>query len=371
MSSPYTNVAVVSAAQTQLRPAWDRLQHVDLIGTAVTKALAGTGVTMLDVDFVIDCGSDVLDGRSISNCGFLGAMGAHHKEESRVEEDGLWGAIYAATKLRAGPATLGLVVAYSKPSESDVTAFYSTLSEPFYQRPIGLNQQVASGLAARSYLSLTSATEGDLLTAAAADWSHAARNPYVEADSWPGADEIAASPYVATPLRRLQLSRPVDGAVAVLLATQDLAPRITSTPVWITGMGAAMDSQMLSERAPGRLEACEAAAAQAYRAAGITGTDGISMAEVSAMSTAEELMVLEALGLAPRGRAVELYADDAPVEVNHSGGAIPADPIMATGLARLVEASQRLLSRGHTAKAVVHGSGGIGMQNHCVFTLEV
>jgi len=60
-----------------------------------------------DVDFVIDSGSDILDGRSISNCGFLGAMGAHHKEESRVEEDGLWGAFYAVMKIAAGSAEIG------------------------------------------------------------------------------------------------------------------------------------------------------------------------------------------------------------------------------------------------------------------------
>lgn len=371
MSSTYARVAVVSAAQTEFRPVWDRLQHVDLIGIAVTKALAGTGLSMRDVDFIIDCGSDVLDGRSISNCGFLGAMGAHHKEESRVEEDGLWGAIYATSKLRAGPASIGLVVAYSKPSESDVDAFYSTLSDPFYQRPVGLNQRVASGLAARSYLELTGATEADLLAVATADWAHAAANPYLDTTDWPDSEQIATAPYVASPLRQYQISRPVDGAVAVLLATEDLAARITSSPVWITGMGAAMDSQLLSERAPGRFEACEAAAAQAYRSAGLRGAESMSIAEVSASSVAEELMVLEALGLARSGLGSELYQDGSPVQVNHSGGAVPADPIMATGLARLAETARRLLAGTGTGKAVVHGSGGIGMQNHCVFTVEV
>src|SRR5258705_13631465 len=108
-------VAIVSSAQTELRAAWPGLQHIDLISAAVTKALKGSGLRIEDVDFVIDSGSDVLDGRSISNCGFLGALGAHHKEESRVEEDGLWAALYGVTKIASGSAALGPIRAHPKP----------------------------------------------------------------------------------------------------------------------------------------------------------------------------------------------------------------------------------------------------------------
>jgi acetyl-CoA C-acetyltransferase len=92
-------VAVIASTQTELRTSWSGAQHIDLISAVVSQVFKGTGLTLNDVDFVIDSGSDVLDGRSISNCGFLGAMGAHHKEESRVEEDGLWAALYGTTKI--------------------------------------------------------------------------------------------------------------------------------------------------------------------------------------------------------------------------------------------------------------------------------
>jgi hypothetical protein len=67
-------VGVVATAQTELRPAWSNAQHIDLISSVVTSVFKGSGLTIDDVDFVIDSGSDVLDGRSISNCGFLGAL---------------------------------------------------------------------------------------------------------------------------------------------------------------------------------------------------------------------------------------------------------------------------------------------------------
>ena len=49
---------------------------------------------------------------------------------------------------------------------------------------------------------------------------------------------------------------------------------------------------------------------------------------------------------------------------------------MATGLVRLSEAARQLAYPGEyalkgPASAMVHGAGGVGMQSHCVFTLEV
>jgi acetyl-CoA C-acetyltransferase len=128
----------------------------------------------------------------------------------------------------------------------------------------------------------------------------------------------------------------------------------------------------LTDRKPGEFEAAAAAASAAYRRAGVSDPASFWVAEVSATSIAEELMVVEALGLADRGNGASLYSDDSPIVLNPSGGALPADPIMATGLARLGEATRYLLQSGGAGRrAVVHGAGGIGMQNHCVITLEV
>lgn len=368
-------VAVVGSAQTEFRAAWTGRQHVDLISEAVAKVLKGTGIAMSDVDFVIDSGSDILDGRSISNCGFLGAMGAHHKEESRVEEDGLWGAFYAVMKIAAGSAEIGLVVAYSKPSEGDVDAFYATQCEPFYQRPVGFDHLAASGIQAQQYLATHGVSQEDLAGVVRHDWANAAANPKVDVDRAPEVEEISASELVAAPLRRLEMSRPVDGAVAVLLAGADVARRVCSDPIWVTGIGTAIDQHAFGSRALAALPACEAAAAAAYRSAGLADPRAVSLVETGAGSAVGEVMVLEALGLAPPGGGAVLYDDDGAIAVNPSGGSLPADPIMATGLARFSEAALQLAGRVDYApdgaeKAIVHATGGVGMQNHCVFVME-
>jgi acetyl-CoA C-acetyltransferase len=366
-------VAVVSSAQTVLRPDQKDVQHIDLISDAVNRCLAGAGIAWDDIDFVIDSGSDVLDGRSISNCGFLGALGAHHKEESRVEEDGLWAALYGWMKIASGHSDIGLVVAYSKPSESDLDAFYWSQTEPFFQRPVGIGRASALGLQASQYLARRGLDEDLLAEVAAHDWAAAAANPHLQLRDVPSREAVAASATVASPLRELTLSRAVDGAVAVLVCTEEIARRLDHNPVFIEGVGSAMDEHMLAHREPGRMEACSIAAASAARMAGRENLHGVSLAELSASSSAGELMVLEALELTD-GPPEDLYQADSPVAVNPSGGALPADPVMATGLVRLAEAAAQLGGRAGYApagadSAVVHGTGGLGMQNHCVFVL--
>jgi acetyl-CoA C-acetyltransferase len=368
---------VVSSAQTVLAAEWPALQHIDLITDAVTRTLEGTGLGIDDVDFVIDAGSDFLDGRSISNCGFLGAMGAHHKEESRVEEDGLWAFTYAANKIASGDASVGLVIAYSKPSESILSNYWTGLLEPFLQRPVGLDDKSAAGLVAQSYLAKAGIDADELQLVSRRAWERAATNKGVDVTEVPS-DEAFWSESVSTPLRRSDYSRPADGAVAVLITSAEVADRVTANPVWVTGMGAAIDQHFLAAREPDTLPAVTAAAQTALRMAGASSAADFGLVEVSATSTVGELMVLEALGLAEPYKGIELYRGDATggAEINPSGGALPADVIMATGLVRLHEAASRLAGRvgyDETAatSALVHGTGGFGMQNHCVITLEV
>jgi len=368
-------VAAISSATTELRVAWDGAQHIDLISAVVSDVFKGTGLDLDDVDFVLDSGSDVLDGRSISNCGFLGALGAHHKEESRIEEDGLWAALYGVAKIASGSADVGLIVAYSKPSESDVNLYYASQCEPFYQRPVGFDHRAASGLQAQRYLTSHGLKELDLARIVARRWTDAARHQRVQIKSVPGPADVLASKNVASPLKSLMMSRPVDGAVAVLLASDHIARRVSRTPVWITGLGSSMDRHSFSARKAGALEACEVAAQRAYRNAGWDSLPKPSLAEVSASSAASELMVLESLGLAGSGRALDLLDEDNR-SINLSGGALPADPIMATGLVRLSEAMRQLSYPDEyglkaPSSAIVHASGGVGMQTHCVATLEV
>ena len=106
---------------------------------------------------------------------------------------------------------------------------------------------------------------------------------------------------------------------------------------------------------------------------------GPALTPMSGSSAVGELMAIEALGLAGAGQGASV-ATSGKVAINRSGGALPADPIMATGLLRLAHAARQLSTpelyglnggAGGPTKAIAHGAGGVGMQSNCVFTLEV
>src|SRR5262249_22321492 len=161
-------------------------------------------------------------------------------------------------------------------------------------------------------------------------------------------------------LTELMLARPVDGAVAILLVREDIARRGTANPAIITGMGSGMGSHAFQTRSVNRIEACENAASMAYKKAGWTARDA-DVIEASASSVVGELLALEALGAAESGKGVSA-ALGGKATVNRSGGALPADPIMATGLVRLAHAAKQLsdpqgYGSGSPSKAVVHGAG--------------
>jgi len=205
-------------------------------------------------------------------------------------------------------------------------------------------------------------------------WTDAAARGRVETGQLPTENEVIESENAAVPLTRLMMSRPLDGAVAVLIADEDVSRRAARSPVWITGLGASADKHSFAARKPGALEACAAAATSAFRRAGWKKI-APAVAEVSGSSAVGELMVLEAMQLADSGRGIDLLESDR-CAVNRSGGALPADPIMATGLVRLAEAARQLAypeeyGAKSSLSAVVHGAGGVGMQTHCVVSLEV
>ena len=369
----FSQVAVLASAQTELRPAWNDAQHIDLISSVVTNVFKGTGLSLDDVDFIIDSGSDVLDGRSISNCGFLGALGAHHKEEARVEEDGLWAALYGVNKIRSGASKIGLIVAYSKPSESAIDLYWSAMVEPFYQRPIGFGQKAALGIQAQRYLAAYGIKDQELADLVARRWAAAAANGGVSIEAAPDAAAVLAAGEGANPLTNLMLSRPVDGAVAVLLGAEDVARRFGRAPVFVTGMGTSMETHAFAERSANTIDSVGKAANMALGKAGWDKAGAADIVELSGPSAVAELLVLEGLGLAEPGKGLAAAQGDG---VTRSGGALPADPVIATGLVRLAEAAKQLAApvRGGAtgpAKAIVHGTGGLAMQTNCVFTLEV
>ena len=89
------------------------------------------------------------------------------------------------------------------------------------------------------------------------------------------------------------------------------------------------------------------------------GYDGgpLDVAELSATFSSQEPILRAALGL-PAG-----------TNVNPSGGPLAANPVMATGLIRIVEVAQRIIG-GDADRGLAHATGGQVLQHNLVCVME-
>jgi acetyl-CoA acetyltransferase len=160
-------------------------------------------------------------------------------------------------------------------------------------------------------------------------------------------DALLAEDYIREPLRRHDVPPITDGAAAMVVATGDRARRLVERPAYITGFDHRTECHNPSFRALDDSPSTRLAA----EAAGL-GDGPIEVAELQAAFTHEELLLADVLDL----------GDD--VSVNPSGGALRANPIMATGLCRIGHAADHVMSGGH--RALAHSTSGPCLQQNLV-----
>jgi acetyl-CoA C-acetyltransferase len=163
------------------------------------------------------------------------------------------------------------------------------------------------------------------------------------------------------------MSGHADGAVVVVLASEQQARRARGKPVWVSGMGWCTEANALDSRNWATADYARRAGEMTYRAAGVTDPAGqIDFAEVDDTYSYKELQHLEALGLFKSGGSARATLDgvtarDGRLPVNVSGGSMGAGHLLeATGLAKVVEvvlqlrgeAGSRQLSRARRGVAM-------------------
>ncbi|MHA6783675.1 thiolase family protein [Pseudonocardia saturnea] len=196
----------------------------------------------------------------------------------------------------------------------------------------------------------------------------------------PSIEEVLASRMIADPLTMLQCCPTSDGAGAAVIGGErgnadDLLVE-ASTMV----SGALWDHR--STDVWGYASVARAAE-QAFAQAGRTPAE-IDVMEVHDAFTIGEILTLEALGIAPRGKGAELAPSghttrDGAQPVNPSGGLLSrGHPLGATGTAQLAEVVWQLRGRAGARQVARHGvglvetmgGGAAGMDgNACVVTI--
>jgi acetyl-CoA C-acetyltransferase len=182
------------------------------------------------------------------------------------------------------------------------------------------------------------------------------------------------NPLVAGPLRRTDCSLVSDGAAALVLADVETALQAKKAIVF-RAAEQVNDFLPMSKRDITSYEGPAEAWKRALASAGLT-LDDISCAEVHDCFTIAELMIYEAMGLAPKGQGARAIASgqvakDGRLPVNASGGLkSKGHPIGATGVSmHVLQAMQLTGTAGgiqvkDPAIAAVFNMGGAAVANY-------
>jgi len=347
-----TDIAVVGYAQTpSSRRA--RESEVQLLVPIVTEALQRSGLDRREVGFTCAGSCDYLTGGPFAFVSNLEAAGAWPPiSESHVEMDGAWALYEAWVRLQHGDIDTALVFGSGKSSPSIPAEMWAQQLDPYYLAPLGVDPASLAGIQARALLDAGKATERDFASVVVRNRRNAKDNPNAQVAGDFSVDELLAAPYVRAPLRKHDLPPVSDGAVAVVLARGDRARALCERPAWIRGL-----DHRIEVHQPGMRDLTTSASTTlAARKAGYDGGP-LDVIELSSTFSPQELILRDALGI------------DADSNVNPSGGPLAANPVMATGLVRIVEVAQRIVE-GTASRGLAHATGGQVLQHNLVCVME-
>jgi len=242
--------------------------------------------------------------------------------------------------------TLGRIhtaVCYGAERESSIGWFKdfgsetgSTMLEPVALQPYGSRGVIwAYALSARHYMHETGAQEEHFALAAVRNRSNAMDNPLAAFTAPITMEEVMKSRQLSSPLKLLDSAASLDGAAAVVVASEEFAQKVCDKPVYITGWGQYHDNSCFvptdgCSKSLSSFVSTKQAAEEAFKTANIT-PDDVDVAEIYAPFSPHELMIPEDIGWFNKGGMITAI-EKGDTEI---GGKIP------------INTDGGLLSRGH------------------------
>jgi acetyl-CoA C-acetyltransferase len=365
-------VAVIGAGMTKfVRRAQETPK--ELSWQASRAALQSCELTMDDIDAVcMGTAPDAFDGIHMKGEYLSDGAGAFRKPYMRSYVGGGTGVfvpIQAWYTIASGLADVVLVVAEEKMSTyyPHAQAAFLTIFDHTTERPLKPNLLWIFAIEMNRYMNTYGLKKEDSARVSVQHKRNAANHPCaLLGESEITVEDVMNSETLAWPVQRFDVSPVSDGAVAIVMAAEHVAKRLTSKPVWVEGVGWNLDTAYWTNRDLAYPRYVEYAAKQAYEMAGIKEPrKEIHIAEPYDPFDYKALHHLEGLGLADRGKAVELYIDgtaapDGNMPVCPSGGLLGVgNPIAAAGLMKIAELFWQL--RGEAGDRQVSGSPKRGL----------
>lgn len=289
----------------------------------------------------------------------------------------IWQAVNA---IRAGQAKIALVIGAEKMTAMDTAGVTTALAGASYQaEEAGVSFPQVFARFAQSYNQANGDVSEPLARIAAKNHANAMQNPLAHLQKDLGfafCNTVSErNPIIAAPLRMSDCSLISDGAAALILVADDLSADFPQA-VRFRGAAQVNDYLPMSRRDLLAFEGPAEAFRRAYAQAGV-GVGDLDFAEVHDCFTIAELLIYEAMGLAPQGQGRRAIEDGTVLAggrlpVNLSGGLkAKGHPVGATGVSMHVMAARQVTGTagGMQAKGAELGAvfnmGGAAVANYC------
>ncbi|KAL1586612.1 hypothetical protein WHR41_04569 [Cladosporium halotolerans] len=277
--------------------------------------------------------------------------------------------------IAGGQADAVLVVGFEKMNPGSLQSYFQDRANPtgtfgeMMKATRGVTNAPGAaqmfGNAGREYMEKYGARNEDFAEIARVNHEHSKRNPYSQFQDEYSLEQVMKSPMIHEPLTKLQCCPTSDGGAAAVLVSQeflDARPHLKEQAVLIAGQVLATDTESVFSRSAIDLmgygmneQAAKAALAEAQ-----VNVKDVKVAEVHDCFSANEMIVIDALGLSEKGKAHEMVrAGDITyggrMVVNPSGGLISkGHPLGASGIAQCAELVWHL--RGWANNRLVKGT---------------
>ncbi len=230
-----------------------------------------------------------------------------------------------------------------------------------WESSLGITPPPCFAMAAQAHMRKYGTTEEQIAMISVKNHNHSMKNPNAHFQNKVTLDTVMGSRPIAHPLKLYDCCPNSDGAVGVIVTSEERARAYTDKPVFIKGFGEAIVAYNLASMPkdwadwPGGKISAE----RAYKMAGITPKD-VDFAEVHDCFTISELVLTEEFGFCKKGEGgkfVEEGRSDYGGEtvINPSGGLIGCGhPLGATGARQGYECFLQL--RGEAGERQVEGA---------------
>jgi acetyl-CoA C-acetyltransferase len=355
-------VAVVGVAQTRFSGPQEKT-GVELFAEAATEAISESNLKPKDIKalFVGNALGDFEEGQGMiqsyaaENIGCLYVPanryeGACASASMAVRDAFMWVASgYYDIVLAGGverAATMGTGLA---------TRTFAMFSDAPYEYPSGITFPAVfamlTHLYADTYKIPLQKLREQMALVSIQSYKHGSVNPkgqFYGKNADMTVEKVLGSFVVATPLTLHDCCPFSDGGAAVVLASEELAKKLTDKPVYITGTGQSSGGTLSNQYdyLP-RIRAREISARQAYDMAGLKPED-IDLCELHDCFSIASLIATESLGFFEYGRSGEAWESGEAdiggrIAINPSGGLkSKGHPIGATGAGQVYEVVRQL-----------------------------